>query len=441
MPMSPLVIETPKPPAPADACRSLSATVIRVAPVRTELPTVGLTVDSLSANPAEPVITLKMLRPVSEPLSENSPGLAVIGSETDPVGAMLAPGSMLGVKVVAQSNAVAPLPAEPIASESPVTDAVMLPPRLSEPARPLPVTPTQYRVSVPPASRRAMPMSPPVMETPKPPAPADAWRSLSATVIRVAPVRTEPPTVGLTVNSLNAKFAEPVTTLKMSRLVSEPLSSSSPPVSVMGKVTEPAGVMSAPGSTMAPKLAPPFVDTAAFQLSAVAAFVPFVPPAALMATVSPVTLAETDAAQRQGRGEAIGGHGEPVPRVVPARRLGGLDDRDAQVAAGDRHPEAARARFGRQVAQGHRDQGRAGEGRCPQRDVHRGLAHGEIGRSGQDVEDVEIRQRTADHQHGRAELDRARIHGDRDGGAGLVEVPSETSYVKLSVPLKPETGE
>ena len=81
------------------------------------------------------------------PASENPPaGFAIVRS-TD--GDRLAPGLMLGANVDCQSMAAAAPPTDEVPpavlidTVRPLTVAVMLPPRLSEPARPLPVTAIQ----------------------------------------------------------------------------------------------------------------------------------------------------------------------------------------------------------------------------------------------------------------------------------------------------------
>ena len=192
---------------------------------------------------------------------------------------------------------------------------------------------------------------------------------------------------------------------------------------------------------MAPKLAPPFVNTAAFQLSAVAAFVPFVPPAALMATVSPVTLAETDApsvrvAERLLAVTAsqyrvsfplvgLGASMTAMPRLPPAT----VTPKPPVPALVVRLLRATVIRVAPERVDVPSETSTVVSLTAKLADPVRTLKTLRFVSEPPTISTEEL--------NWIAPVSTAIV----TVAPGLVEVPSETSYVKLSVPLKPETGE
>ena len=114
-----------------------------------------------------------------------------------------------------------------------LAEAVMFPPSPSETVWIEPSTAIQTRLSVAvvpegigPGMIAAIPRSPPVRESPKPPAPTWRFRLSSPIVRSVAPFKSEVPSFRedrSIVLVAMAKSADPVIRLKMFRLESEPV--------------------------------------------------------------------------------------------------------------------------------------------------------------------------------------------------------------------------
>ena len=230
-----------------------------------------------------------------------------------------------------------------------------------------------------------MPRSPPLMPIPNPPPPAATWILLRPIVSRVASVKTEPPTVGLTVESLNEKPADPVRVPKTSRLASVPLSDSPPAVAVIASEVVGGGDRFRARVHRGAERRLPVQRRGQVALG--------VRPSCLIDGYRHILHGRGDvSSQVQAARQIAGGHGNPVPAIRAGRRLGGLQDGDSQVAARDRHAEHARSGRRGQSTQPDRDQRRTRERGPTHGRIDGRLAQDEVGRAGEDALDIEARQ-------------------------------------------------
>ena len=199
------------------------------------------------------------------------------------------------------------------------------------------------------------------MLTPNAPLPADACRLLRARVSSVAPVTVAgaaPVNEMAAVDSERAKSAEPLITLKMFRLESEPLSEKPPFVAAIARDDAGGGERFAPGSTVAPKVVPPSSETSLVQsIGDAATWFTSVPPAVLMPMDMPLTVADTAVPRVRLPGQIVTSDCDPVTRIGATRRSGGLKDGQAEIAGRDADAEPAGAGGCLQVAQGERQEG------------------------------------------------------------------------------------
>ncbi len=141
MPRLPPVTAIPNPPAPTVEVRLLRPTVSRVALVIVVVPRVTATELSLIAKFAEPVITLKRLSVVSEPLTTTWPVASWIVNPA--IGITGAVSAVLQFRAVAAWPPVSVPPAWLIATVPFWIEAVTEVPSVRVPDRPVPTTATQ----------------------------------------------------------------------------------------------------------------------------------------------------------------------------------------------------------------------------------------------------------------------------------------------------------